>query len=230
MRCAFALQTLEYTAVFGRPLFSLARRQAELAETWFDKSAAALPVDLSDMQAIGGTTYADVAVTLRLPRLRGSLEVRVDRIHGALRRRSAAGGSGSGNGRSRYVHRGGQRSLSRCSSGIHLGCRSFAGWTCGGDKHGVETLLASRQQVQFDPLAVGAEIVRFAVRGQLTNESEAWSLAFGLEPSLLPGYDLYLICQATYEAGSPYGSVEARWAHVREAGPKVLHQFGFEVS
>ena len=60
----------------------MARRQVELAETWFDKSAAALPVDLSDMQAIGGTTYADVAVTLRLPRLRGSLEVRVDRIHG----------------------------------------------------------------------------------------------------------------------------------------------------
>lgn len=82
MRCAFALQTLEYTAVFGRPLFSLARRQAELAETWFEKTAAALPVDLADMQAIGGTTYADVAVTLRLPRLRGALEVRVDRIHG----------------------------------------------------------------------------------------------------------------------------------------------------
>jgi hypothetical protein len=229
MRCAFGVQTLEYKAVFDRPLFSLARRQAELAETWFDKSAAALPIDLSDMQAIAGTTYADVAVTLRLPRLRGALEVRVDRINarfdGAPLREDLDSATiavdmciGAVNKLFPDVR--------VASTSVIVHC-----WLeCGGDKHGVETLLASSQQVQFDPLAVGAELVRFAVRGQVTNESEAWSLAFGLEPSLLPGYDLYLICQATYEAGSPHSSVKARWAHIREAGPKVLHQFGFEVS
>lgn len=228
MRCAFALQTLEYTAVFGRPLFSLARRQAELAETWFEKTAAALPVDLADMQAIGGTTYADVAVILRLPRLRGALEVRVDRIHGRFDGAPLREDLDSATAAVEMCI----QAVNEVFPDVRVASTSVVvhSWLdCGGDKHGVETLLASRQQVQFDPLAVGAEVVRFVARGQLTNESEAWSLAFGLEPSLLPGYDLYLISQATYEAGSLYGSVETRWAHVREAGPKVLHQFGFEV-
>lgn len=229
MRCALGVQTLEYKALFGRPLFGLAGRQAELAETWFDKSAAALPIDLEDMQAIGGATYADVAVTLRVPRLRGTLEVRVDRVHG------------------RFDGPLLQEDLDTATLAVdicieavnevfpHLPVASTSltvnAWLdCEGDKHGVEALLASRQQVHFDPLAVGAEEARFVVRGQLTNASEAWSLGFGLEPSLLPDYDLYLICQATYEAGSRRASVEARGAHIREARAKVLHQFGFEVS
>jgi len=100
----------------------------------------------------------------------------------------------------------------------------------GHDKQGVEELLASRQQVQFDPLAVGAKEARFIVRGQLTNGEYAWNLGFGLEPSLIQDYDLYVICQATYETASRHGSTEARWAHIDEVRAKVLLQFGFEVS
>ncbi|MCU0893124.1 MAG: hypothetical protein MUD06_02180 [Rhodospirillales bacterium] len=229
MRCRFAVQTLEFSAAFGRPLFDLTKHQAELAGTWFDKAAAALPIDLSDMQATGGTTYADVAVAMRLPRLRGSVEVRVDRVNGRFDGLALQEDLDSA-----------ARAVDMCIEAVKavfpvLEVPSTSvvvmSWLeCGHDKQGVEELLASRQQVQFDPLAVGAKEARFIVRGQLTNGEYAWNLGFGLEPSLIQDYDLYVICQATYETASRHGSTEARWAHIDEVRAKVLLQFGFEVS
>ncbi len=227
MRCRFALRIIEYAATFDKPIFALAKRQTEVLEACFRKTEQSFPLELGNLRAPGGETYADLVVAVRYPRLRGGMEVRVDRVVGRFEGLIAEEEADQA-----------VRFVSQCQQAVNdvfpdLAVASTSinvmSWlTCDGDSHAVADLLSARQQVQFDPVAVGAEKARFIVRGQLTNDEEGWSLGFGLEPSLLPDYDLYLVCQATYPAGSRYDSIDMRRVHLSAVSGRLLLQFGFE--
>lgn len=229
MRCRFALRVIEYTATFDQPIFSLAQRQTDVLEACFRKVAQSYPLDLGDLRAPGGETYADLVVTVRYPRLRGGVEVRVNRLTGRFEGLVSEEDADQS-----------MLFVSKCEEAIQevfpdivvaSTSTNIMSWlTCDGEKRNVEELLSLRQQVQFDPSAVGGEKARFFVRGQILNEAEEWSLAFGLEPSVLPEYGLYLNCQGNYGAASRYGEIGAQAVHLRAVVEGILSQFGFEVT
>lgn len=229
MRCQIALQSFEYTAVFDQPLFALVSRQTELAEACFKRFAPNVPLNLSDLQATGGATYADVVVAARIPRLRGIVEVRVDRLNGRFDGLTSPEDTDAA-----------MLAVVLCKEALNdvfpdllvaSTSMNVMSWlTCDGDKQAVEELLAAYQQVQFDPVALGAETARFIVRGQIMNDPEGWSLGFGLEPSAPPEFDLYLVCLATYTAASRYRTIEKQRAHLSTVFAGILEQFGFQLA
>ena len=229
MRCRVALRIIEYTATFDKPIFALAQRQTDVLEACFRKTEQSFPLELGDLRAPGGETYADLVVAVRYPRLRGGVEVRVSRLAGRFE------GLVSEEEADQAMLFGTQceQAVMDVFPDLLVASTSMnvMFWlTCDGDRQAVEELLAARQQVKFDAAAVGAEQARFFVRGQLINEAEAWSLGFGLEPSVLPEYGLYLICQGNYRATSRYGELSDQNVHLSTIVEGILGQFGFEVT
>lgn len=228
MRCRLALRGLEYAATFDKPIFALAQRQTEVLEACFRRTEQIFPLELGDLRAPGGETFADLVVAVRYPRLRGSVEVRVERLTG----RFDGLASEEEADRSVLFVSQCQQALNDVFPDLALASASITimSWlTCDEDGQAVEELLAARQQMQIDAAAVGAERARFFVRGQLVNEAKGWSVGFGLEPSVLPEYALYLICQSSYTAASEFGHISDQAAHLGGVVEGILGQFGFEV-
>lgn len=229
MRCRFALRVIEYAALFEKPLFGLAKRQTDVLEACFRRTEQSFSLELGDLRAPGGETYADLVAAVRYPRLRGAVEVRVNRLTGRfdwLASEEEAVQS--------------VLFLSQCQQAVNdvfpdllvaSTSMNVTSWlTCEGDGHAVEELLAARQHMQFDAAATGAERARFFVRGQLVNEAEGWSVGFGMEPSVLPDYGLHLICQGNYTAAGRYPLISDQDTHLGKLAETILHEFGFEVT
>lgn len=229
MRCRFALRVIEYTATFGKPIFALAQRQTEVLEACFRKTERSFLLALGYLRAPGGETYADLVVAVRYPRLRGGVEVRVSELAGrfeGLISEEEADQSMLFVGQCQQAVNDVFPDLAVASTSINV----MSWLTCDGDRRAVEQLLAASQQVQLDTAAVGAEQARFFIRGELINRVEAWSLGFGLEPSVLPEYGLYLICQGHYTDESEYRQITDQTVHLGNVAEKILSQFGFEVT
>lgn len=164
MRCAFALRVIEYAASFEKPLFALARRQTDVLEACFRSTEQSFPLDLGDLRAPGGETYADLVVAVRYPRLRGVVEVRVDRLAGRFEGLVSEEEADQS-----------MLFVSQCQQAVNdvfpdllvaSTSMNVMSWlTCEGDGQAVEELLAARQQMHIDLTAVGAEEGRFFVRG-----------------------------------------------------------------
>ncbi|MGZ8995426.1 MAG: hypothetical protein ACXW3P_02870 [Rhodospirillales bacterium] len=226
MRCRVALQTVEYTATFEQPLFTLVNRQTELAQACFNRFAPDFPLSLPHVQATGGTTFADVVVAVRLPALRGMVEVRVDRLAGrfeGLATQDEADRALLAIGRGEEALRSVFPDVLAASTSLNV----MSWLTCDDDKRAVEENLAARQHVQFEAAALGANKARFAVRGEIANEDEGWTFGFGLEPSAPAEFDLYLVCLATYTAASRYRTIAAQRGHLSAVFAGILEQFGF---
>jgi hypothetical protein len=229
VRCEFALRVIEYAASFEKPIFALARRQTDVLEACFRRTEQSFPLDLGDLRAPGGETYADLVVAVRYPRLRGLVEVRANRLAGRFEGLVSEEEADQS-----------MLFVSQCQQAVNdvfpdllvaSTSMNVMSWlTCEGDGHAVEELLAARQQMHIDLAAVGAEEGRFFVRGQLVNNAEGWSVGFGLEPSGLPEYGLYLICQASYAEGCQYPQMADQDIHLGKLAEKILRQFGFEVT
>lgn len=229
MRCRFALRILEYTATFDKPIFALAKRQTEVLEACFRKTEQSFPLEPGNLRAPGGETYADLVAAVRYPRLRGAVEVRVDRLTGRF---EGLVSEEEADQSMLFVSQC-QQAVNDVFSDLPVASTSMnvMSWlACDGDGQAVEQLLAARQQVPFDAGAVGAERSRFFVRGQLINEAEGWSLGFGLEPSVLQEYSLYFSCQGNYSAVSKYGRIADQSTHLHNTAEGVLGQFGLEVT
>jgi hypothetical protein len=229
MRCRFGLRVIEYAALFETPLFGLAKRQTDVLEACFRRTEQSFPLELGDLRAPGGETYADLVAAVRYPRLRGAVEVRVDRLTGrfeGLASKEEADQS--------------MLFLSQCQQAVNdvfpdllvaSTSMNVMSWlSCEGDSHAVEELLAARQHVQLDAAAAGAERARFFVRGQLVNDADGWSVSFGLEPSVLRDYGLYFICQGNYIVSGTYPLISDQDTHLGKLAETVLHQFGFEAT
>lgn len=180
MRCHFALRVFEYAATFDKPIFALAQRQTQVLEACFRRTGQTFPLGLGDLRAPGGETFADLVVAVRYPRLRGGVEVRVDRLTGrfdGLVSEEEADRSMLFVGQCRQAVDDVFPDLAIASASINV----MSWLKCDGDGQAVEELLAARQQMQVDAAALGAERARFFVRGQLVNEAQdgalvsAWS-------------------------------------------------------
>jgi hypothetical protein len=228
MGCQIAVQNIDYTFRFDQPVLALPTRHLDVLGCCYRRVADDYPLQLADLQSLGGVSLAESCARIALPALGGSAEIRVDRLSGQF--------SGV------TSHQQSERTtlvVSQCNDAFHevfpevaiaSTSISIMSWlSCDGGRSAVEDTLKARQKIEFDARTIGADTASFSVRGNLRNEAEAWSIAFGLEPSTPVEFDLYFVTIATYAAVSGYTDFGGQSAHTALMLRRILDQFGFEL-
>ena len=93
----------------------------------------------------------------------------------------------------------------------------------------VDALLAQTSEPKdrrFQPRWMGAEQIRYTPRLDLVNISEGWRLNVSAEPSAIPGADLFLSRNYSFESGGRLGSVEQQIAFMDHSMTVLVEWLG----
>jgi hypothetical protein len=219
-----------YEVAFKDPAFEIAQSAVAILTAFYQRLHPRFGVPLSDLRVLGGNALSELGVRIGLFNGQGLLEVATEKFSGSFQ--------GLRNQQDITVVKDcialSEEALSESLPDLKpkLTAIKTSSWlNCDGGKSGVNEVLEQIENsvVGMAAKKLGATNVSHTLRSQLGNEGEGWTLAFGMERSLVPGSDFFVVCDGTFTDGGRYAGLEERAEHVRAMYVGILGVVGLEL-
>lgn len=218
-----------YEVGFKEPAFEIARSPVPILTAFHQRLHPRFGLRLSDLQVLGGTAMSDVRIRIALFNGQGSLEVAADKFSCSfegLRIWQDATLVKDCIALSEEALAEALPELNAKTTAI----KTSSWLICDGGEMAVKEVLGrfGDSAICMANAKLGATNISHSLRSQFQNESERWSVAFGLERSLVEGSDLFVMCDGTYSDGGLYAGLDERTEHLQGLYLGILEQFGLE--
>ncbi len=219
---------VRYQARFASPQFQLPNVAAEVIEGFYNALNPRFTLNLSDLQSLGGHSYADVALRISLLSGKGQLEVRPDRFSTFFQDLR----SDEELITVRDCVELSEDALATTLPDLEVLDRAIqlSFWLkCEGGPDAVTELLNQHGQRGL-PIAkedFGAQDFDHTLRVDLRNSDERWQVNFSFQKSV-PGADLFFLVDSSYTEAGKYNSFEQRVEHITSLSLKMLKTLGLE--
>jgi hypothetical protein len=229
MKCAVVRFDATYAMAFEPAFTSLVGAVPEFLVALYDAFHSRYPsiISVDVFRALNASSLAEVGVKITLLSGKINLEIRVDKMTlVALNLNSPDEISFARDSlyiaRDVVAGRGDGFSAGRCDLRLATWLSVDGGALAGKD-------LLSKVVVptrEIDVSKLGAEKVFYQPRVNVINEKNGWQLTALLEPSVVPGSDLFLIRDFAFFSGNSVGGAEQQFSLVENTTPAIFDWLG----
>jgi hypothetical protein len=229
MQATLASADVTYEVFFKKPLFD-ARDNAPLIQSVYDALSGSFLLSINDITVNQGPAPSQISVALSMFAGAGSIELRVDRWRGSFRRLVSSGDFDLIL-RCLNVTSGAMQNTSDRLSPARAKVVVASWYNCDMDLKEIEALLGRYwlKDRELHSNFLNAEQVTLTLNPYLKNATEGWDVFFLVQPSAVPGTQLFLNYTGTYIIGGRYNSIDQQSEHVRGMIEGMLKELGFEV-
>ena len=218
-----------YEIDFAQPVFELPTKAVQVLEAFYKCLSPRFPMGMSDLQSLGGVSYADIMLRINLSGANGAIAITAERL-------SASFTGLRSNDELKTVENCvtlSEDALNMALPELSVRARNIRvlSWLeCEGGSDAVKRLLDKHGQAEL-PLAgvdLGADELNYRFGAELTNAGERWSAVISLEGSAIKQANLYFRLETNFLEDGKYDSLERRIEHTRDLYYRILKGFGLE--
>lgn len=220
---------LAYKAAFAEPVFDLVTVPGRVFKSFYKTLNPKFSMGMSDLQSVGGASYADVSYKINLFGGSGTLTITAEGLQAIFQGLRTPEDIKTVTDCIILS----DQALREAFPGTSIKSRQYTALTwleCEGGSESVRQLLHNRGN-QVVPLAegdLGAEKVSYSLGADFTNDAEGWGGRIALERSLLDQADLYYRMESAYIDTGKYATLESQIQHTQDVYLEMLHRFGLE--
>lgn len=214
-----------YEHRFARPMFSVARVAVEVLEGIYEALSPEYAISMADLSAASAATMSEVAIRANLFGGNGFLEVNPERFHARFVGIQSNADIQTIKNTVVLAEAGMQKALNLTKFGdTSIQVSAWLTLT-GGDEEG-ERFFEKYVQKHIAKAELDAERAVYLINANFSNDNQGWRLNFLVEPSRLPGAQLFLLADATYSSGSRLEELDAKVSHLEAKIDILLKQCG----